>query len=854
MLRDLEEDIRDHIARETQDNIDRGMPPDEARYAALRKFGNVAQVMEETREVWAVVWLEQLLQDLRFNARVLRKTPGFTLVAILTLALGIGANTAIFSVLNGVLLRPLPYPNPQQLIAMKQNESLQNLLDIQRQTRTFSQGGGINIMAMDYTDGLEPIEVRAASISAGFLETLGIAPMIGRMVSPAEDVKGGPRNIVASYQFWQDRLGSDPNVLGKKITLSGNSYTIIGVMPASFKLPRERADVFVSLWVAYPEAAAYRGVHFMHTYWRLKPGVTLTQAETDMASIDQHLAEQYPDNERDRRTVLLPLHELLVGNIRPALLILFGAVGLVLLIACANFAGLLMARAVARRQEFVVRAALGAGHGRLLRQATTESGFLALVGGSAGLLLAHWGTSLLLSLRPTALELGAIQIDGHVLLFVFGISLVTGVVFGLTPAWSAVRADVSESLKQGARTTTMSNSGQQLRRLLVTGEIALALVLLVGAGLLIKGFARLRSVDSGFNPANVLTMRLQLPATRYAEIPPQTQFRRQVLAGLNALHGVEAAMITDPPLSGNYMTHNMVIEGRPPLPVGSEPEVQTLSVMGDYFRVMQIPVRAGRGLTSMDREGQPLVTVVNEEFVKEFFPHENPLGARIDWARREGPRRWMTIVGIVGDVKHSGLDLPIDPAVYAPFAQSDEAWRRWMSLVVRTWTASTGVLGEIKHQVWSVDRRIPVSDVTSMDEMMAASLAQQRFNMLLLVLFAALALVLAAVGLYGLMAYAVTQRGHEIGIRMALGAQKGNVLQLILGYGAKLALMGIAIGVAAALLVTRVMTSLLFDVKPTDPAIFTAVAGMLALVALAACYLPVQRALRVQPVIALRYE
>jgi putative ABC transport system permease protein len=644
-------------------------------------------------------------------------------------------------------------------------------------------------------------------------------------------------------------------VLGRRITLSGNAYTIIGVMPADFQLPRERADFFVSLWVAYPEAAAHRGVHFMHTYWRLKPGVTLAQAQADMARLDQRLAEQYPDNERDRRTVLLPLHQLLVGNIRPVLLILFGAVAVVLLIACANFAGLLMARAVARRQEFVVRAALGARSGRLVRQAVTESVLLALVGGAAGLLLARWGTSLLFALRPTALgNFQAAHIDTHVLLFVLAISLLTGAVFGLAPAWSAMRSDVSDSLKQGSRTTTTSSAGQKLRRLLVAGEIALALVLLVSAGLLIKGFMRLRSVDPGFNPENVLTVRLQLPATRYAEIPPQTQFRREVLAGLNALPQIEAAMITDLPLSGNYMTHNLVIDGRPPLPVGSEPEVQTLSVMGDYFHVMQIPILAGRGLTPMDREGQPLVAVVNEEFVREFFPHENPLGARIDWARREGQRKWMTIVGVVGDVKHSGLDQPLDSAVYAPFAQSDEAWRRWASLVVRTPRPSNMVMEEVKHQVWKADPRIPVTDVSSMDELMAVSVAQQRFNMLLLGLFAALALVLAAVGLYGLMAYGVSQRTHEIGVRMALGAQKGNVLRLIVGDGAKLALIGIAIGTTGALVTTRLIASLLFQVKPTDPLTFAAVAGLLALVALAACYIPVRRALRVDPSVALRYE
>lgn len=852
---ELDDELRDHLERKTEQYMAQGMAQEEAHRRARLDMDGIEQTKEKCRDALRVNWIHDLIQDLRFSLRMLRKSPGFTAVAVVTLALGIGANTAIFSVVNGVLLSPLPYAHPQQLIGMKQNDSLQNLLDIQRQTHTFSNGGGINTMAMDYTDGPEPVQIQAGLVDAGLLETLGIPPMLGRIISREEDVKGGPRNIVASYQFWQNFLGSDSRVLGRRVSLGGNTYTVIGVMPANFRLPRERADVFVSLWVAYPEAAAYRGVHFMHIYWRLKMAVTLAQAQADMSSIDQRLAQQYPDNERDRRTVLMPLHELLVGNIRVALLLLFGAVAMVLLIACANFAGLLMARAVARQHEFVVRAALGAGGGALVRQALAESCLLSIAGGTAGLLVAHGGATVLLSFRPAALKsFGETHIDAHVILFALGISLLTGIAFGLAPAWSAVHTDVSESLKQGTRTTTMSIAGRRWRRFLVTAEIALAVVLLVGAGLLVKGFLLLRSVNPGFNSSDVMTVRLQLPATRYAAIVLQTQFRRDVLARINALPEVKAAMITDLPLSGAYLTHNIVIEGRPPLPIGSEPEVQTLSVMGDYFQVMQIPMRAGPGFTGMDREGQTLVAVVNEKFVKQFFTHEDPLGARIDFARREGPRKWMTIVGVAADVKHSGLNQATDPAVYAPFAQSDEAWRRWMTLVLRTRRPSAGLVEEVKRQVWSVDSRIPVSEVRSMDEMMAVSIAQQRFNMLLLGFFAALALVLAAIGLYGLMAYGVTQRTHEIGVRMALGAQNGNVLRFILGDGAKLALAGIAVGLAGALVLTRVMASLLFEVKPTDPAIFAAVAVLFVGVTLAACYVPVRRALRVHPMVALRYE
>ena len=855
MLDDLDQDIHDHIEVETQDNIARGMSPEEARYAALRKFGNVTRVKEETRKVWGSGWLEQLLQDIRLGLRVLPKSPGFTAVAILTLALGIGANTAIFSVINGVLLSPLPYKNPEQLVVIKEHDSLPNVTDIQRQTRAFSQGGGINVEKMDYIGATEPVQVRVGLIDAGFLEILGVHPILGRIISPGEDVQGGPHLAMVSNHFWQNYLGSDPHAAGNTIQLGGNSYTVIGVMPASFALPAEHADVFVSLWVADPGAAAERDLHFMHTYWRLKAGVTLAQAQADMAAIDRRLAEQYPAEEKERKSQLAPLHEWLVGDVRAALLVLFGAVGLVLLIACANFASLLMMRAVAERQELVIRAALGAGRGRLVRKTLTESLLLSVLGGAAGLLFAKWGTSMLLALRPEELaRLSGIHMDTRVLLFALAISVLTGIVFGMAPAWIAAHSDVAEALKKSGRSTTGSTMGHNIRNTLVTSELAVALVLLVGAGLLMKGFSRLRSMNPGFNSANVMTMYLQLPETRYREIPKQTQFRRELLTRLNSLPGAQAAMVTDIPLGGNYVGHNFVIDGRPPVAVGSEPAVQTLSVMGDYFHVMQIPLRAGRDFTPLDREEQPLVAVVNEEMVREFLPHENPIGVRIHWARETGPPRWMTIIGVVADVKHSGLNQPTDPAVYTPFSQSDERWRRFMMLAIRARDTSPGLVEEVKRQIWSVDSQIPVSDVHAMDELIAVSLAQQRFNMLLLGLFAALALILAAVGIYGAMAYAVNQRRHEIGIRTALGAQRHDVLRLVMRDGAKITLFGIASGIVGALALTRLMASLLFEVKPTDPATFAGVAILLALVALAACYIPARRAMRVDPMVALRYE
>jgi putative ABC transport system permease protein len=852
---ELDDELRFHLERLSDKYVKSGMSEAEAARRARLEFGGLDQVKNECREARGVSFVEALVQDLHYSARTLLQSPAFTACAVLTLALGIGANTAIFSVVNQVLLNPLPYPNPQELLTARRNDSLPNLEDIQRQTHSFASSGGINIEPMDFTGTGEPVRVHGAHLDAGLFATLGAQPMLGRLISVDEDVKGGPRNVVLSYPFWRDFLGSDPHALGRAIRLSDKTYTVIGVMPRDFALPKEIADVFVSLWVAYPDAAAERDVHFMHTYWRLKPGVRLAQAQAEIAQVDHRLAEEFPDSERERATVLMPLHESLVGDVRPALLILFGAVGLVLLIACANFAMLLMARAVARQRELMIRASLGARNGRLIRQRLTESTLLALVGGAAGLMAAKAGTTLLLALKPAELRrLDAIPMDARVFLFVFAISLMTGLLFGLIPAWSASRGDIAEALRENARTTATGVTRSPLRSFLVTAELALALILLAGAGLLIKGFLRLRSVDPGFNPANVITMYLQLPGTRYPQIPLQTNFRRELLARINAFPGVEAAMITDLPLAGNYVGHRVVIDGQPTPAVGAEPEVQTLSVMGEYFDVMQTPIRAGRDFRPMDREGQPLVAIVNEAFVRQLLPGQNPIGTRIDWARSNEPHEWMTIIGVAGDVKHSGLNQPVDPAVYAPFSQNDEAWRKFMTLVIRTRVPAAALVEDVKKQVWSLDSQIPVSGIQSMDDLLAVSVAQQRFNTLLLGSFAALAVALAGVGIYGMVAYRVNQRTHEIGVYMALGAQHRDVLRLVMKDGVKLGLLGIVLGLVGAIALTRVMVSVLFEVKPTDPATLICVALLLAAVAMLACYIPARRALTIHPMTALRRE
>jgi putative ABC transport system permease protein len=852
---ELDDELRFHLERQTDKYVRSGMSEAEAVRRARLEFGGLDQVKDECREARGVSFIETLVQDLHYSARTLLHSPAFTACAVLTLALGIGANTAIFSVVNTVLLDPLPYPNPQELLAARQNDSLPNLQDIQRQTNSFASSGGINIAPMDFNGTGEPVRVHGAYVDAGLFATLGVQPMLGRLISAEEDVKGGPPNVVLSYPFWRDFLDSDPHVLGKAIRLSDNSYTVIGVMRPDFTLPKELADVFVSLWVAYPDAAAERDVQFMHTYWRLKPGVRLAQAQAEIAQVDHRLAAQFPDTEKERATLLIPLHEWLVGDVRPALLILFGAVGLVLLIACSNFAMLLMARAVARQRELMIRASLGARNSRLIRQRLTESTLLALVGGAAGLIAAKAGTTLSLALKPAELRrLDAIPMDARVFLFVFAISLTTGLLFGLIPAWSASRGDIAEVVRENARTTATGVTRSPLRSFLVTAELALALILLAGAGLLIKGFLRLRSVDPGFNAASVITMYLQLPGTRYPQIPLQTNFRGELLARINAFPGVEAAMITDLPLAGNYVGHRVVVDGQPAPAVGAEPEVQTLSVMGDYFGVMQIPIRAGRDFRAMDREQQPRVAIVNEAFVRQLLPGQNPIGTRIDWARSNEPHEWMTIIAVASDVRHSGLNQPVDPAVYAPFSQNDEAWRKFMTLVIRTRVPEAALVEDVKKQVWSLDSQIPVSGIQSMDDLLAVSVSQQRFNMLLLGSFAALAVALAGVGIYGMVAYRVNQRTHEIGVYMALGAQHSDVLRLVMKDGVKLGLLGIMLGLAGAIALTRVMVSVLFEVKPTDPATLIGVALLLAAVAMLACYLPARRALSNHPMTALRRE
>ena len=855
--RDLDSEMQSHIENRADDLArSGGLPRSEALRRARIEFGCAEAHQDRVRESRGVNWFEDLAQDLRFGARMLRKSPGFTAAAILTLALGIGPNTAIFTVIDAVLLRPLPYANPQQLVTWHGNESELDIDDIQAQSRSFfSAGGGVNPEVLTYTGGAEPLGIHAGYVDAGLFRALDVPPMLGRELSPDDDRFGGPRVVVLSYPFWREYLDGDPNIVGKTIPLDDNRYTVIGVMPASFVVPQYSLDVFVSLRVVYPEAARYRGVHFMKSYWRLKPGVTLAQAAAGMATIDARMAKDYPGEEKGRHSVPVPLQQSVTGDVRPALLLLFAAVCVVLLIACANFAGLLMARSVSRQREMTIRAALGGGRRRLVRQALTESTLLAVLGGAVALPLASLCLRLLIAAKPAALaHLNKISMDPSIVVFGLVVSLLTGVVFGLAPAWNVSRADVTDTLKQEARTLTGGPAGHNFRKALVVVEIALALVLLAGTGLLIKSFARLRSVDPGFDPARVIAINVQLPVTRYAEIPKQIQFRRALLDRLNSLPRTQAAMVGDVPLNGSEVTHSLGFDGRPPVAEGDEPEVDSFCVMGDYFRLMRIPLRTGRTFTPEDREDHPLVAVINEALARKFYAGQNPIGQRIHWARETGPPRWMTIIGIVGDVKQYSLAEPAYPAVFTPFAQTNEAWRRWMSVVVRMPDSSGSMIPAIKGEIWTLDSQIPLNRIQSMEELLGLSLAERQFNMALLGLFAGLAVILVAVGIYGVISYSVSQRTHEIGIRIAVGARRIDVLKLVIGQGLRMAIVGTAAGILGAVALTRLMTKLLFGVTPNDPATFSAVVLLMLAVVLLACLLPARRAMRVDPVIALRHE
>ncbi|MGB7926481.1 MAG: ABC transporter permease [Pyrinomonadaceae bacterium] len=807
-----------------------------------------------------------LWQDARYGARMLLRNPGFAFVAVVTLALGIGANTAIFSVVNAVLLRPLPYESPEQLVRIgganlrtgKEMGSFspQDFNDWRARNTVFEAIAAYDGWSPSLTGAGEPEKIEAGRVSASFFSILRAQPAMGRAFLAGEDVRGNHLVVVLSHRLWQRRFGSDPAIVGKQITLSAIAYTIVGVMPASFETPRLTNAMLnePELWSPFaPDLNDWTrdGRAVDAGIARLKPGATVEQAEAEMRTIAGQLEQQYPETNAGASVSLASLHESLVGRTRAALLLFLVAVGFVLLIACANVANLLLARAASRQKEIAIRTALGAGRARIIRQLLTESILLGTLGGALGLLLALWSTDLLVAGAADVLPRpGAIRMDGLVLGFTTLVSLLTGIAFGVAPALQASKPDLNEMLKEGGRTSGASAGSRRAQSLLIVAEVAVSLVLLVGAGLLLKSFLRLQEVKPGFNPERVLAMEMFLPGAKYPEEYQHVAFFEQVLERARALPGVEAAgVVSVLPVSENYDRFSFTVEGERPVPRSEAPSADRYMVSSGYLQALGIPLLSGRQFNEHDGAEAPPVVIVGETFARRYWPTGDAVGKRIRTGDEKNP--WREVVGVVADVKQYGLDTPSTLQLYLPHGQSPS---QQMVMVVKTKGDPSSQIAAVRDEVWSVDRDQPVFNIRTMEQLLSKSVAQRRFNMLLLGIFASVALVLSAIGLYGVMAYSVTQRTHEIGIRMALGAQGRDVLKMIVRQGMMLALVGVAFGLAAALGLTRVMSSLLFNVSATDPWTFAGVSLLLSLVAFMACYIPARRATRVDPMIALRYE
>jgi putative ABC transport system permease protein len=803
--------------------------------------------------------MQTFWQDLRYGARMLLKNPGFALIAIITLALGIGANAAIFSVVNAVLLRPLPFKEPERLMMIRETKLPQfpefsvspgNFLGWKRQNTVFERLVAYHGLSFNLIGTGDPEELRGLRVTDGFLAMLGVRPELGRDFLPEEDQFGRSNVVILSHGLWQRRFGGDPKIINQTITLSGQSYTVIGVMPATFSFGGSETELWRPMGFSSEEAQNHGG-HYLSAIGQLNPGATLEQARSEMSAIAGRLAQEYPNANAGWNVKLMPLHEFIVRSIGRALLVLLGAVAFVLLIACANVANLLLARAAGRQKEVAIRAALGAGRARIVRQLLTESALLALAGGAAGLLLAKWGMNLLLTLAPQNLpRISGVSLDSRVLAFTAVVTLLTGVIFGLVPALQASKPNLGEMMKDaGARGSTEGGRRQYVRSSLVVLEVASALLLLVGAGLLIRSFWRLQQVDPGFNPNNALTVSVTLPPRKYSEENQQAAFFQQLLEKVRTLPGVQAAGVTvSMPLAGGFI-YGFVIEGRPPLPPGAGQSTNYSAVSADYFKAMGIPLLRGRVFTEQDAKSTTSVAVISETMAKRMFPNEDPIGKRIHITN--GPTVFREIVGIVGDVKQDGLDQDTTLQTYEPFTQQTYSS---MTLVVRTASDPTNQTAAIRNQVLSIDKEQPIARISTLEQRVSASVAQQKFSMLLLGVFAAVALVLAVVGIYGVLSYAAAQRTHEIGIRMALGARAGDVLKMVIGQGMRLVLSGVALGLGAALGLTQLMKRLLFGVEAVDPMTYSFIAVLLTLVALFACWIPARRAAKVDPIVALRID
>ena len=837
----------------------RSFESDIHRADRLNRTGSLDRWQQRTENTnpfkggWGMIWTD-MQKDIIYGFRALGRNPGFAVVAILTLALGIGANTAIFSVVNAVLLQPLPYPEPERLVRSAGQDSYPDIQDWRAQSETVESFGGFMNLLFDLTAGPEPERVSGGNVMGDLFETFGVEPLLGRVLREEDGRGSGERVAVISYELWQRAFGGDEQILGKPISVQGNPHSIVGVMPSGFKMSNRNVQVWWPMSEDDPVALA-RGAHTFVAFGRLKPGVPLAEAQAEMDVIAERLEAQYPDINTGVRYTLVPLLDSVVGRSGQALWILFGAVSIVLLIACVNVANLILVRTGARQQETAIRMALGASRRRLVRQWLTETMLLFVAGGVAGVALAYFLLPSLVALSPQNLpRLDEVSLDWRVLGFTLGLSLLAGAVFGLQPAWNAGRVDVVNSLRDGGRTSPGRRRRWFTSAMIVT-EVALALVLLTGAGLLVRTFSHLLSQSPGFNTERLMTFSFSLSQEQYKDIPRRTRFFEDVIERFDKLPGVESvSAATDMPFYPRYyLDHNFIIEGRPEVPLGETPSLVTRSVNPDYHRAMGVPLLKGRYLSSQDRADTFPVGLINEAAVKRFFPDEEPIGKRFRWAFAD-EIRWITIVGVVGDVRDFGLHAEDRPASYSPYAQEGNWWRSWMLFAVRTNTSNTPLMSAIKAAVVEVDPTVAVADFWSMDKLLGDSYALQRFSLQLLGGFAVVALLLTVIGIYGVISQSTNQRTHEIGLRLALGARRVDVLRLIIMHGVKLTVGGLLLGAAGAFAATRLIQGLLFGVSATDPLTFIAVATLLVAVAALACYIPARRAAKVDPMVALRYE
>ena len=856
---ELEEEMRFHLDREIDQNIRNGMSPEDARYAALKSFSRVDQSKEECRDARGVEPLEHIVRDVSYSVRVLTNSYAFTIVIVLTLALGIGANTAIFSFANGILLRPLPYPQSERLAVLEETAlkrgveamsvSYPNFLDWKEQNTVFEgMGTYFGSSRFSLSGAGEPISIRGARISHGLLETLRVSPQLGRTFTVNEDRPDEDGVVILGYDLWQRNYGGDPNIVGQKIVLSNRPRTVVGVMPSGFRFP-EIADLWVPL--ALTTQMFTRTDHGLGAIARLKDGASFSEAQAEMHNIAARIEQQNPVTNEGLGVKVASLHENLTGDYREALLILLGVVGCVLLVACVNVANLMLARATARQKEFALRAALGAGRWRIVRQLLIESLLLALVGGALGFALSIWALRLLLTSIPIQLPFWMnFSVDLRVLGFTIAITVLTGLLFGAAPALQTSRVDLNDTLKEGGRGTVGARG--RSRSLLVVTEIALSLMLLVGAGLMIQSFLRLRSVNVGLDPTNVLATSFHLPTAKYRENEQRAAFFKQLLERVRALPGVESASATATlPLGGGTWGRSLTVEGYPVLAVGQAPMIQHTVVAPGYFRTMGIPLLSGRDFTDSDAEGSLLVTIIDERLAREYWPNESPIGRRIRFGPPEDNEPWHTIIGVVGTVRHERMQEDTRKSVYLPHLQIPV---NGMALMTRTSSEPKELVAAIRREVSQLDSDLPVSKVMTMTEVIDESIWQPRLYATLFAVFAGGALLLALIGIYGVMAFLVQTRTHEIGVRMALGATARDVFKLIVGRGMKLTLIGVLIGLAGAAAVTRLMHSLLFNTSATDPITFVLISLLLSVAAFLACYLPARRAAKVDPLVALRYE